>query len=292
MSYFPYGEERTSTADGREKFGTYTRDGFGQDYAEQRYYNANTGAFWTPDPGGIKTAKPTNPSSWNRYAYAKGYPIGRVDRHGREDCDPDANDACFSTTVSASGDDDGGDDDDSDDDTYDPTDPVQFANCVQGAITAAANQALQSVGVNLSQLGGTMTMQIAGEPNPAGGTYTETELNITGIDVGTLINAMCNSGFYNNGTSTAPQCPGNTGATWEVGKPHKYPGGGRYSGNFRSPGWQHSVQVNTTLQNGGAAQIDVDPFNPAAGLVGMLGHFFFQVLPNTLTGGDSTYGCN
>jgi len=24
----------------------------------------------------------------------------------------------------------------------------------------------------------------------------------------------------------------------------------------------------------------------------MLGHFFFQVLPNTLTGGDSTYGCN
>jgi YD repeat-containing protein len=26
MSYYPYGEERTSTADGREKFGTYTRD--------------------------------------------------------------------------------------------------------------------------------------------------------------------------------------------------------------------------------------------------------------------------
>jgi hypothetical protein len=36
MSYFPYREERTSTTNGVEKFGTYTRDGVGQDYAEQR----------------------------------------------------------------------------------------------------------------------------------------------------------------------------------------------------------------------------------------------------------------
>jgi len=89
FSYFPYGEERTSTADGREKFGTYTRDGFGQDYAQQRYYNANMGAFWSPDPGGIKTAKPSNPSSWNRYSYTEGNPIGRFDPLGFDDCDPD-----------------------------------------------------------------------------------------------------------------------------------------------------------------------------------------------------------
>jgi len=36
-AYYPYGEERTSTADNREKFGTYTRDNAGQDYADQRY---------------------------------------------------------------------------------------------------------------------------------------------------------------------------------------------------------------------------------------------------------------
>ena len=29
MTYYPYGEEKTSTADGREKFGTYTRDNRG-----------------------------------------------------------------------------------------------------------------------------------------------------------------------------------------------------------------------------------------------------------------------
>ena len=99
FSYFPYGEERTSTADGREKFATYTRDGVGQDYAQQRYYNANMGAFWSPDPGGVKTANPKNPSSWNRYGYTKGNPIGRFDPHGLEDCDPDDGDGCCDDVV-------------------------------------------------------------------------------------------------------------------------------------------------------------------------------------------------
>jgi RHS repeat-associated protein len=81
MSYYPYGQERTSTADGREKFGTYFRDGPGQDYADQRYYN-QAGAFWSPDPGGLKTANPMNPGSWNRYAYALGDPINRFDPWG------------------------------------------------------------------------------------------------------------------------------------------------------------------------------------------------------------------
>jgi YD repeat-containing protein len=68
MSYFPYGEERENpnTPNGVEKFATYTRDAVGQDYAQQRYYNANQGAFWSPDPGGIRAANPTDPTSWNR----------------------------------------------------------------------------------------------------------------------------------------------------------------------------------------------------------------------------------
>lgn len=88
MSYLPYGQERTSTADGREKFGTYVRDGAGQDYADQRYYNPQIGAFWSPDPGGVKTADPTNPGSWNRYAYVQGDPINFNDPTGKElvDC--------------------------------------------------------------------------------------------------------------------------------------------------------------------------------------------------------------
>jgi RHS repeat-associated protein len=87
FAYYPYGEERTSTVDGREKFGTYFRDAIGQDYADQRYYNSGMGQFLTVDPGGIKTAHSSNPTSWNRYAYVSGDPINFFDRHGRErDC--------------------------------------------------------------------------------------------------------------------------------------------------------------------------------------------------------------
>ena len=50
MSYYPYGEERTSTADNREKFGTYTRDSTTQDYADQRYYAVGMGRFNSADP--------------------------------------------------------------------------------------------------------------------------------------------------------------------------------------------------------------------------------------------------
>jgi RHS repeat-associated protein len=86
FAYYPYGEERTSTPDGREKWGTYTRDGTGTDYADQRYYNVGTGRFSVPDPGGLKTAIPSDPKSWNRYAYTRGNPVNRVDPTGRMDC--------------------------------------------------------------------------------------------------------------------------------------------------------------------------------------------------------------
>ena len=82
ISYFPYGEERTSTPDGTEKFGTYFRDGPGQDYADQRYYDSIKGRFWSPDPGGLATADPKNPGTWNRYAYVNGDPINFADSTG------------------------------------------------------------------------------------------------------------------------------------------------------------------------------------------------------------------
>ena len=99
MSYFPYGEERTSTADGREKFGTYYRDGAGIDYADQRYYTNASGRFMTPDPYRATPAgnNPSLPASWNRYAYVDGDPInffdpsGLIASKGEDPCaDPDA----------------------------------------------------------------------------------------------------------------------------------------------------------------------------------------------------------
>jgi RHS repeat-associated protein len=90
FSYFPYGEERGTSADGREKFGTYFRDSGGQDYADQRYYLSASGRFNVPDPLGLGAANPADPASWNRYAYVQGDPVNFTDRNGTnvDECTP------------------------------------------------------------------------------------------------------------------------------------------------------------------------------------------------------------
>jgi RHS repeat-associated protein len=83
--YFPYGQDRSGTpANGSEKFATYTRDAeTGLDYADQRYHSGGDGRFLTPDPFG-GSAKPMDPSSWNRYTYTGGDPVNRNDPGGRD----------------------------------------------------------------------------------------------------------------------------------------------------------------------------------------------------------------
>jgi RHS repeat-associated protein len=83
VAYYPWGEERTSTANGTDKFATYFRDTNGLDYARARYYNSNFGRFLSPDAGGSATADPADPQSWNRYAYAGGDPVNFNDPTGQ-----------------------------------------------------------------------------------------------------------------------------------------------------------------------------------------------------------------
>jgi len=82
IAYFPWGEERTSTQDGTDKFATYFRDGQFEDYASARYYNNNFGRFWSVDPSGLKAANPKNPTSWNLYAYSTDDPANNRDPTG------------------------------------------------------------------------------------------------------------------------------------------------------------------------------------------------------------------
>jgi len=88
--YYPYGMEYTTTAQDKEKFGTYYRDSTtGLDYADQRYYASTQGRFLTADPyraSATSPSYPANPQSWNRYAYVQGDPVNFNDGSGLFRC--------------------------------------------------------------------------------------------------------------------------------------------------------------------------------------------------------------
>ncbi len=104
--FYPYGVERPSaTTNGTEKFTGYFRDAeTGNDYADQRYMSPGVGRFITPDR---MTGSVADPGSWNKYAYAGGDPIGRVDHGGttaqdciiEDDCDEFFNDPLYFLTL-------------------------------------------------------------------------------------------------------------------------------------------------------------------------------------------------
>ena len=87
--FYPYGQEKPSaTQNGTEKFTGISGMRRGMDYAINRYHVPGTGRFLTPDPY-MNSAGPTEPGSWNRYAYTRGDPINRVDRTGLDECPAD-----------------------------------------------------------------------------------------------------------------------------------------------------------------------------------------------------------
>jgi RHS repeat-associated protein len=108
--FYPYGIERTSPIppNGTEKFTGDFRDAeSGNDYAVNRYMTPGNGRFITPDRG-TGGAKPSNPGTWNLYAYVAGDPINFVDPHGHA--------LVFAPVPGGSGGGGAGDDDDDDDD--------------------------------------------------------------------------------------------------------------------------------------------------------------------------------
>ncbi|MEK7996384.1 MAG: RHS repeat-associated core domain-containing protein, partial [Planctomycetota bacterium] len=68
------------TTQDTEKFATYHRDATNLDYADQRYYTSAWGRFLTPDPA--EPGDPSNPASWNLYAYVQGDPVNFNDPAG------------------------------------------------------------------------------------------------------------------------------------------------------------------------------------------------------------------
>jgi RHS repeat-associated protein len=94
VRHFPYGSESTATGEDRVKFATYYRDQTSTlDYARNRYYSRSIARFTTPDPYG-GSASPSNPQSWNRYAYVRSDPVNHNDPGGLDWWDP-VSSACY-----------------------------------------------------------------------------------------------------------------------------------------------------------------------------------------------------
>jgi RHS repeat-associated protein len=51
-------------------------------YFPQRQYRSSQGRWLSPDPAGLAAADPTNPQSWNRYAYVLNNPLSTADSTG------------------------------------------------------------------------------------------------------------------------------------------------------------------------------------------------------------------
>ena len=251
--FMPYGEETSSTANDRVKFATYTRDSFtGLDYADQRFYASSYGRFSTPDPyqAAAKGANDLNtPISWNRYGYVLGDPINGYDPQGlfTQAWQPVAwcgdgqtlyNGACvtmfYGPTVAPI-----------------PALPKCTATQVvrQTILADAANIGLTSLSTFTSatvQLVGT-TCSLGTPECGQNGLFTQTELNLSGVNVQQLQGQLLSLGF-----ACAPSS--NLLTNIFVGDPHK-----PFSDNCRQSGLTNSLQVNSDLATG-TVQLDIDPF--------------------------------
>jgi len=73
-TYYPYGEVKTAPSGQTGLYGDLEDP--------LRVYDSNGARWGVPDPLGMKAAVLTNPTTWNRYAYANGDPVNLNDPRG------------------------------------------------------------------------------------------------------------------------------------------------------------------------------------------------------------------
>jgi RHS repeat-associated protein len=94
LDYLPFGELISSDSGiTTHKFTGDERDSeTGVDHTWFRQYSFSYGRWMTPDPAGLAAVDPTNPQSWNRYAYVLNNPLNYIDPTGM--CPPVFDDGC------------------------------------------------------------------------------------------------------------------------------------------------------------------------------------------------------
>lgn len=84
LDYYPYGElNSTDSGITTHKFTGDERDAeTNLDHTQFRQYSSSTARWMTPDPAGLAAVDPSNPQSWNRYAYVLNNPLRNIDPLG------------------------------------------------------------------------------------------------------------------------------------------------------------------------------------------------------------------
>jgi RHS repeat-associated protein len=82
-AYAPFGEPYDQSGNGEISFTGANKDTVWLQYDfPARQYDPKQGRWISPDPAGVAAADPTNPQSWNRYAYVMNNPLSMVDPSG------------------------------------------------------------------------------------------------------------------------------------------------------------------------------------------------------------------
>jgi RHS repeat-associated protein len=83
QSYAPFGEAYVEAGRTDRSFAGHDEDTVAGIYdAPFRKYDPYQGRWISPDPGGLSVVDPTNPQSWNRYAYVLNNPLKHSDPTG------------------------------------------------------------------------------------------------------------------------------------------------------------------------------------------------------------------
>jgi RHS repeat-associated protein len=83
----PFGEQIAGASGTSHKFTEDERDSESNlDHTLFRQYSSSLARWMHPDPAGLAAVDPTNPQSWNRYAYVLNDPTTFVDPSGLVDC--------------------------------------------------------------------------------------------------------------------------------------------------------------------------------------------------------------
>lgn len=84
-AHAPFGEPYAYPGGYAGEFTGQLGDGYlvnATDYFPERQYRPTQGRWLAPDPAGLGAVDPSDPQSWNRYAYVRNSPLDRVDPQG------------------------------------------------------------------------------------------------------------------------------------------------------------------------------------------------------------------